>query len=225
MRRLFGLFSLLIGVGLLVATTSSAKDPEGRVVNNTKMKRSVKKQVEPASAEAQPLVATPTDAKPLEPTPIESGTEETPPVAKEPVTKELAEGSAPATEEAVIRTYENIQVAEEEKLRAAAGKQAATAEERQISGRVRGLQATMEKEEQLLAQRMAYAARIREKGLTDNDQKLLDQAERFERAALVEYEKKVRQFETLRVTNSAPEQTRRAPTPARSSKNPSPTRQ
>ncbi len=113
---------------------------------------------------------------------------------------------------------------EEEKLRAAAGKQAATAEEQQMAGRVRGLQVLMEKEEQLLAQRMAYAARIREKGLADNDQKLLDQAERYERAALAEYEKKVQQFEALRVTNSAPDQTRRAPAPVRSSKNPSPTR-
>ncbi len=47
MRRLFGLFALLVGVSLLVTTTSSAKDPEGRVVN-TKMQRSVKKPVEPA---------------------------------------------------------------------------------------------------------------------------------------------------------------------------------
>ena len=82
----------------------------------------------------------------------------------------------------------------------------------------------MEKEESLLAQRMAYAAQIRDKGLADNDQKLLDQAERFERAALAEYEKKVRQFETMRVTNGAPEQTRPTPAPVRSSKKPSPTR-
>ena len=73
MRRFFGLFALLVGVSLIVTTTSSAKDPEGRVVN-TKAKRSVKKPVEPAQ-EAQPLEATPTDAKPLEPTPAETGTE------------------------------------------------------------------------------------------------------------------------------------------------------
>ena len=119
-------------------------------------------------------------------------------------------GGDPAAEGAVIRTFENIQVTEEEKLRAAAGKQAAAAEEQQMAGRIRGLQVLIEKEEQLLAQRMAYAARIREKGLADNDQKLLDQAERYERAALAEYEKKVQQFEALRVTNSAPDQTRTA---------------
>jgi hypothetical protein len=219
MRRLFGLFALLVCVSLLATTTLSAKDPEGRVVN-TKANRPVKKQVEPPPAEARPLAATPTDAKPLEPTPAEARTEGTAPATEEP-----AAGVSPAEDGAVIRTYENIQITEEEKLRAAAGKQAAAAEEQQISGRVRGLQVLMEKEEQLLAQRLTYAARIRDKGLTDNDQKLLDQAERLERAALAEYEKKVQQFETMRVTNSAPEQTRRAPTPAvRSSKNPSPAR-
>jgi hypothetical protein len=217
MRRCFGLFAVLVGVSLIVTTTSSAKDPEGRVVN-TKAKRAVKKPVEPAQ-EAQPLEATPTDAKPLEPTPAKTGTEETPPAA-EPLTDE----SAPAAEGEVIRTFENIQVTDEEKLRAAAGKQAAAAEEQQMAARIRGLQVLIEKEEQLLAQRLAYAARIRDKGLADNDPKLLDQAERYERAALAEYEKKVQHFEALRVTNSAPDQTRRAPAPARSSKNPSPTR-
>lgn len=219
MRRFFGLFALLVGVSLIVTTTSSAQDPEGRVVN-TKAKRSVKKPVEPAR-EAQPLEATPADAKPLEPTPAETGTEATP-----PATEQRTDETAPAAEEGVIRTFENIQVTDEEKLRAAAGKQAAAAEEQQMSARIRGLQVLIEKEEQLLAQRMAYAARIREKGLADNDQKLLDQAERYERAALTEYEKKVQYFEALRVTNSAPDQTRRAPAPApsRTSKKPSPTR-
>ena len=124
----------------------------------------------------------------------------------------------------MTRTYENIQVPEEEKRRAAAGRQTAAAEEQQVAGRIRGLQLLIEKEEQLLAQRMAYATKLREKGLAANDQQILDQAERFERAALAEYQKKVQQFERASVTNSAPEQPRRAPLPPRTSKNPSPPR-
>ncbi|MHB8952622.1 MAG: hypothetical protein ACYC4U_06545 [Pirellulaceae bacterium] len=217
MRRLFGLFALLVGMSLLVSATSSAKDPEGRVLN-TRATRSVKKPVEPVAQERAPLEALPTEVKPLQPIPTESDVE-----ATSPATQTLTDDTI-SSEGTVVRTFEDIQVTEEEKLRAAAGKQAAAAEEQQIVGRVRTLQVLMEKEEQLLAQRLAYAARIREKGLADNDQKLLDQAERYERAALVEYEKKVQQFETMRVTNSAPAQPRRAPMPARSSRNPSPTR-
>ena len=72
-----------------------------------------------------------------------------------------------------------------------------------MAGRVRGLQLLIAKEEQLLAQRLAYAGKLREKGLAANDQKTLDQAEQFERAALAEYLKKVQQFERTSVTNSS----------------------
>jgi hypothetical protein len=120
----------------------------------------------------------------------------------------------------VTRTFENIQITEEEKQRAAAGKQAAAAEEMQMQARVRGLQTLIAREEQLLAQRLAYAAKVREKGLATNDQKTLAQAEQFERAALAEYQKKVQQFERASVTNSAPDPSRRTPPPPRTSKNP-----
>ena len=109
--------------------------------------------------------------------------------------------ATPAAEGEVIRTFEEIKTTDEEKRRAAAAKATATAEEQAMAGRIRGLQAAIEKEEQLLAQRLEYASRVRAKGLTDNDQKLLDQAEKYERAALVEYEKKVRHFEAMRVAN------------------------
>jgi hypothetical protein len=86
-----------------------------------------------------------------------------------------------------------------------------------MAGRVRGLQQLIEREEQLLVQRMTYAAKLREKGLTTNDQQLLDQAERYERAALAEYQKKVRQFETMSVMPATSERQGRAPAPARPS--------
>ena len=60
----------------------------------------------------------------------------------------------------------------------------------------------MQKEEQALAQRLAYAAQLRAQGLTKNDQKLLDQAEAVERQALDYYLRRVKQFESTRVSNS-----------------------
>ena len=42
MRRLFGLFALVVGLSLLLTTTVSAKDSEGRVVN-AKTKRALKR--------------------------------------------------------------------------------------------------------------------------------------------------------------------------------------
>ena len=107
-----------------------------------------------------------------------------------------------ALSEATIRTHENIETPLEERQRAAAAAQAASAEEQQVSSRVRGLQLLMQKEEQALAQRLAYAAQIREQGLTKNDQKMLDQAERIERAALDYYQKRCQQFEQTTISNS-----------------------
>jgi hypothetical protein len=222
MRRLLGLFALVVGVSLLLTTTASAKDPEGRVVNS-KTKRALKKLADPARDGTVPTEGVPTEATPAEATPAEA----TPADATPTETGQAQESTGETTEAAeptVIRTYENIQVPEEEKRRAAAGRQTAAAEEQQVAGRIRGLQLLIEKEEQLLAQRMAYATKLREKGLAANDQKILDQAERFERAALAEYLKKVQQFERMSVTNSAPEQSRRAPMPPRTSKNQSPPR-
>jgi hypothetical protein len=217
MRRLLGLFALVVGVSLLLTTTASAKDPEGRVVNS-KTKRALKKLADPARDGTVPTEGVPTEATPAEATPTDASPTET------GQAQESTGGTTEAAEPTVIRTYENIQVPEEEKRRAAAGRQTAAAEEQQVAGRIRGLQLLIEKEEQLLAQRMAYATKLREKGLAANDQKILDQAERFERAALAEYLKKVQQFERMSVTNSAPEQSRRAPMPPRTSKNQSPPR-
>jgi hypothetical protein len=186
--------------------TATAKDPEGRVVNR-KPTRSVKNAAEPVRGEPRTLEPTPAT-----PVPTDEATEGSQPMADQPVTD-----AAEAGEGEVIRTYEDIQITDEEKQRAAAAKKAAMAEEQQMLGRVRGLQTLIEREEQLLSQRLAYAAKIREKGLADNDQKLLDQAERYERAALAEYQKKCQQFERMSVIDNTPERSRRAPTPARSS--------
>ena len=234
MRRLFGMSALVVGVSVLLTTAVSAKDPEGRVVN-PKSKRVVKRVDDAPPAETTPAEATPTEARPLEPTPTEATpttptttdatstpatpTEATATESGTTTTEEVVSESAPVTEPKVVRTFENIQVTDDEKRRAAAGRQAAAAEEQQVAGRIRGLQMLIEREEQLLAQRLAYANKLREKGLAANDQKVLDQAERFERAALVEYQKKVQQFERASVTNSVPDQLRQSP-PPRTSKSP-----
>ena len=108
----------------------------------------------------------------------------------------------PAKEQKVVRTHEDLGVTQEEKQRAAAAQQTATVEEQRIAGQLRGLQLLMQKEEQALAQRLAYAAKLRAQGLSKNDQKLLDQAERLERQALDYYQKRVQQFETTQITPS-----------------------
>ncbi len=99
-----------------------------------------------------------------------------------------------------VRTQETLEATSDEKRRAAAAHQVATAEEQQVAGRVRGLQLLMQKEEQALAQRLAYAAKVRAQGLAKNDQKFLDQAERLERQALDYYQKRVSQFENVKIT-------------------------
>ena len=67
---------------------------------------------------------------------------------------------------------------------------------------MRGLQALMQKEEQALAQRLAYAGKLRAAGLAKNDQKMLDQAEGLERQALDYYQKRVKQFEAASIKAS-----------------------
>ena len=249
MRRLFGMSALVVGVSVLLTTTASAKDPEGRVVNS-KPKRVVKRLVDTVPGETTPTEATPTEATPTdatewtsagatpadttrtEATPADAMPTEAVPTEATPTetssteagqttTGKVTDEPAPVMEPKLVRTFEDIQVTDEEKRRAAAGRQAAVAEEQQMSGRIRGLQMLMEKEEQLLAQRMAYAAKLREKGLAANDQKLLNQAEQFERASLAEYLKKVQQFERASVTSGAPDQLRRGPQQPRTSKSPS----
>ncbi len=107
-------------------------------------------------------------------------------------------GEAPPT--VTVRTNEEIDVTPEEKQRAALAQQKATAEEQQIQSRLRGLQVLMQKEETALAQRLAQAAKIREQGLAKNDQKLLDQAEQYERQALDYYQKRCQQFEKASIS-------------------------
>ena len=99
----------------------------------------------------------------------------------------------------MIRTQETLEVTPEEQKKAAAAQQAATAEEQRINSQLRGLQVLMQKEEQALAQRLAYAAQVRAQGLQKNDQKLLDQAELLERQALDYYLKRVKQFENYSI--------------------------
>ncbi len=215
MRRVWGFGMVLAGVSLGMLSMASAQEPAGRVVNG-KTKSSVVKPLRPATDENRPLEPAPSEPAPLEKLePVTDDAEtkssgrvtdemtgETPSEMPSEVTSEVTgEETTPVAEGEVVRTFEEIKTPEEEKRRAAAAKATATAEEQAMAGRIRGLQAAIEKEEQLLAQRLEYASRVRAKGLTDNDQKLLDQAEKYERAALVEYEKKIRQFEAMRVAN------------------------
>ncbi|MFW6171144.1 MAG: hypothetical protein ACODAD_11685 [Planctomycetota bacterium] len=97
------------------------------------------------------------------------------------------------------RTQEVVDPSPEEKQRATAAQHAASAAEQQFAAKVQKLQTLMKKEEQDLAQRLAYAARLRNQGLEKSDQALLKQAEQFERRALEYYQKRVEQFEKLRI--------------------------
>ena len=130
--------------------------------------------------------------------------------------------SPEATSVVKVRTQEQIDVSPEERQRAAVAAQAATAEEQQVAARLRGLQTLMQKEEQLLAQRLAYAAKVREQGLAKNDQKLLDQAELIERQSLDYYQKRCKQFENVTVTTSSSSSKASKPTPASSPRSATP---
>lgn len=117
----------------------------------------------------------------------------------------------PATEFNATTDSPAAEVSPDDKQRAAVAQQAATAEEKRVAIHVRQLEIIMAKEEQTLAQRMAQAAKIREEGLAKNDQKLLDQAEQYERQALAYYLQRVQQLENYKVTggqaNTPPAQT------------------
>ena len=206
MRRSFLLVVVMVGVSLLVFSSASALEPQGSVLNR-KPKQQVKKE---ESGEKEASKSEVTKGAVIKET---AGTKE---AGQE-------EESATQTEATTVKTVEQIEVSPEEKQRAAAARQTAIAEEQQVQARLRGLQALMEKEERLLAQRLAQAAQIRAKGLASNDQKMLDQAERYERQALDYYQKKVQQFENLNVATGTSEKsvrqqpTRQQPTRARSS--------
>jgi hypothetical protein len=80
-------------------------------------------------------------------------------------------------------------------------------EEKKLFAQLRGYQLLLQKEEQALAQRMAYAQKLRAAGLEKNDQKILDQAEEYERRAMDYYTKRVQQFEKMRFTTPSTEAT------------------
>jgi hypothetical protein len=81
--------------------------------------------------------------------------------------------------------------------------QPTTEEEKKLFAQLRGYQLLLQKEEQALAQRMAYAQKLRAAGLEKNDQKMLDQAEQYERRAMDYYTKRVQQFEQMRFKTEA----------------------
>jgi len=88
-------------------------------------------------------------------------------------------------------------VAAEEQRKAAAATQAASAEEQKIAQRVRWVETQLQREEQLLTQRLAYANRLRAAGLQKNDEKVLKQAEEYERKALAVFQQRLAQYEKL----------------------------
>lgn len=93
-------------------------------------------------------------------------------------------------------------VAPEEQRKAAAATQAATAEEQKITQRIRWVEAQLQREEQLLAQRLAYANRLRAAGLEKNDEKVLQQAEQYERQSLAAFQQRITQFEKMLQTTT-----------------------
>jgi hypothetical protein len=72
------------------------------------------------------------------------------------------------------------------------------AEEKKIMGQLRGYQALLEREEKLLAQRMEYAAKLRQAGLEREDTQLLNKAEDYERRSMAAYLNAIKTFEKAR---------------------------
>jgi hypothetical protein len=127
------------------------------------------------------------------------------------------ESSLEPSEPAVLQTHEVQEPTPEEKQRAAVAQRQAQAEEQAMAARVRGLETLIQKEEQDLAQRLAHAAKLRADGLAKNDEKILQQAEQFERQSLEYYLKRVKQFESMNVTAGessvrSPQQQQQQPT-------------
>ncbi len=73
--------------------------------------------------------------------------------------------------------------------------EAAKVKEHQVIQRLRGIEALLANEQKLLERRLAYAAQIRAKGLQDEDDRLLRQAEEIERQAVALYEQRISQLE------------------------------
>lgn len=77
--------------------------------------------------------------------------------------------------------------------------------------RVRAYQSQLQREEQLLQQRLLQADKIRQQGLQKKDQRLLDQAERYERQAMAAYQQRVKQFEVRNIGTTGRQPAARTP--------------
>lgn len=73
-------------------------------------------------------------------------------------------------------------------------------EEARIVGTLRGIEQQLAAEQQLLERRLQYAEQLRQKGLKDENRKLLEQAEQVERQAVQLYQQRVAQFEKVEVS-------------------------
>jgi hypothetical protein len=84
--------------------------------------------------------------------------------------------------------------------------------EKQVMARIRAYEAQLRREEQLLQQRLAQANAIRQQGLQKKDQRLLDQAERYERQAMAAYQQRVKYFEGRTIGSTTQQPAARTPT-------------
>ena len=100
-------------------------------------------------------------------------------------------GSQPRTRPSVSRSAQ----------RRPAGQQPGFDDEKLVMVRVRGYQTQLAREEQILNKRLAEADRLRQRGLQQKDQRLLDQAERYERRSLAAYQQRVQYFEHQRFSS------------------------
>ena len=89
-------------------------------------------------------------------------------------------------------------------------------DEQQVMSRVRGYQSQLQREQQLLEQRLKQADQLRRRGLQSKDQRVLDQAERYERQAMAAYEQRIKQFEGRELGNMGTKSSARTPAPGRS---------
>ncbi len=89
-------------------------------------------------------------------------------------------------------------------------------DEQQVMARVRAYQSQLQREEQLLQQRLKQADQLRQRGLQSKDQRVLDQAERYERQAMAAYQQRIKYFEGRNLGTPTKQPAARTPTPRRS---------
>lgn len=110
------------------------------------------------------------------------------------------------------------QVSAAEQRKAVVATQTASAEEQKVAQRVRYVELQLKREEQLLAQRLDYANRLRTAGLQKNDEKVLQQAETYERRSLAAFEQRVAQLEKmLQIPSTGTSSKAGTPTPSQRS--------